>query len=82
MYTTVGTFSRPARILNTSAWSCGVVPIGGVEKLNLSGAAFTIATSSFMSLALLSPFTVKTCGDTTGSQIGTKSLNGSYGIEL
>ncbi len=59
-----------------------MVPIGGVETLNLSGFAFTSATNSFMVLAGRSDFTANTCGVTTGSQIATKSLNGSYGIEL
>ena len=57
-----------------------MVPIGGVETLNLSGFVFTSATNSFMLLAGRSAFTAKTCGVTTGSQIATKSLNGSYGI--
>ena len=80
--TTVAIFCRPSRSFSTSAWSCGVVPIGGVETLNLSGFAFTSATNSFMFLAGRSDFTANTCGVTTGSQIATKSLNGSYGIEL
>jgi len=38
---------RPSRSFSTSAWSCGVVPTGGVETLYLSGSFFTIATELF-----------------------------------
>ncbi len=48
--TTVAIPCRPSRSLSTSACSCGVVPIGGVETLNLSGFFFASATNSFIVL--------------------------------
>ena len=68
---------KPSRSFSTSAWSCGVVPIGGVETLYLSGSFFTIATNSFIVLAGESALTANTCGETASSQIAEKSLNGS-----
>ncbi len=59
-----------------------MVPIGGVEMLNLSWSFFAMSMNSFIVLAGELACTVKTCGFTAGSQIGTKSLNGSYGIVL
>ena len=59
-----------------------MVPIGGVEMLNLSWILLRQSMNSFIVLAGRTACTVNTCGLTAGSQIGTKSLNGSYGIEL
>ena len=73
----VAIFCRPSRSLSTSAWSWGVVPIGGVETLNLSGLALARATNSFIVVAPRSGITANTCGDTASSQTATKSLNGS-----
>ena len=75
----VAIFCSPSRSLSTSACSCGVVPIGGVETLNLSGLALASATNSFIVRTPSSGFTANTCGDTASSQTGVKSLNGSYG---
>ena len=75
----VAIFCKPSRSFSTSAWSCGVVPIGGVETLNLSGLAFASATKSFIVRTSRSGFTANTCGETASSQTAAKSLNGSYG---
>src|ERR1700693_6378380 len=53
---------NPSRILSTSASSCGVVPIGGVETLNCSGLALASATNSFIVPAASSRLTVNTAG--------------------
>ena len=54
-----------------------MVPIGGVETLNLSGSALARATNSFIVLTPKSGITAKTCGETASSHTATKSLNGS-----
>ena len=46
--TTVAIRCSPSRSLSTSACSCGAVPIGGAETLNLSGSALASATNSFI----------------------------------
>src|ERR1700724_3960741 len=75
--TMVAIWLKPSRTLNTSASSCGVVPIGGVETLNRSGLALASATNSFIVLAASSDLTVNTLGEGAVSEIGAKSLNGS-----
>ena len=77
-----GSFGSPARIFRTSAWICGVVPIGGVATLNLSGSALASAMNSLIVLAGRSDLTTKVFGEVASSQTPTKSLCASYGVLL
>src|SRR5262249_57650540 len=47
----VAIFCKPSRSLSTSAWSCGVVPIGGGETWKFSGVALGRARERFLLVA-------------------------------
>src|SRR6266702_3680769 len=57
--------------LSTEAWSCGEVPIGGVETLNLSGLLRASATNSFMFFTGNSERTTKVLGELASSVTAT-----------
>src|SRR6185312_4182506 len=80
--TTSESFGRFSRILSTSSWICGVVPIGGVAQLNFSGSALARATNSFIVLAGNSDLTTNVLGEVASSLTPTKSLCASYGVLL
>src|SRR5450759_4447972 len=80
--TTSSSLGRFSRSFKTSSWICGVVPIGGVAQLNFSGLALASATNSFTVFADKSDLTTKVLGEVASSLTPTKSLRGSYGIEL
>ena len=72
--TTSDSFGRFSRILSTSSWICGVVPIGGVAQLNFSGSALARATNSFIVFAGSSDFTTNVLGEVASSLTPMKSL--------
>src|SRR6185503_4982615 len=65
--------------LNSSAASCGVVPMPGLAIEYLFGSFFRTSINSFTVFAGKLAFTTRMFGDAAASVIGAKSLYGSYG---
>ena len=66
-----------SRIFSTSAWICGVVPIGGVATLNLSGFGLGERDELLDGLRRQSDWTTNVFGEVASSQTPTKSFAGS-----